>query len=216
MAEKLSESLILKTLDWAYEKALTQNLPGLDSAFTLAEEYLKQDGSLEEKIDSLIRWQNTKAATFGFITGLGGIIAIPVTLPSNIAGVSFVQIRMIAAIAIMNGYNVHDDRVKTMVFACLCGSAGAEILKKVGVNIGSKVLHNVIQNISKETIMQLNKAIGFRLLAKFSGKSPIVLEKAVPLLGGVIGGAFDGITTNAIGNIAKKAFLKNIKETNVT
>ncbi|WGL59908.1 EcsC family protein [Pigmentibacter sp. JX0631] len=210
MVEKLNESLILKTLNWAYEKALTQNLPGLDSAFTLAEQYLKQDGSLEEKIDSLIRWQNTKAATLGFITGLGGIIAIPVTLPSNIAGVSFVQIRMIAAIAIMNGYDVHDDRVKTMVFACLCGSAGAEILKKVGINIGSKVLHNVIQNISKETIMQLNKAIGFRLLAKSGGKSPIVLGKAVPLLGGVIGAAFDGITTNAIGNVAKKAFLKNI------
>ncbi|WP_158997965.1 EcsC family protein [Pigmentibacter ruber] len=216
MAEKLNESLILKTLDWAYEKALTQNLPGLDSAFILAEEYLKQEGSLEEKIDSLIRWQNTKAASWGFLTGLGGIVVIPVTLPSNIAGVSFLQIRMIAAIAIMNGYDVHDDRVKTMVLACLCGSAGAEILKKAGVNLGTKVLHNVIQNISKETIMRLNKAIGLSLLSRFGGKSVINFGKAVPLLGGVIGGAFDGITTNAIGDIAKKAFLKNIKETNVT
>jgi hypothetical protein len=35
---------------------------------------LNGDGELVDKVNALIRWQNTKAGTSGFITGLGGII----------------------------------------------------------------------------------------------------------------------------------------------
>lgn len=207
MLKKLNESLIMKALDWAYEKATSNALVGIESSHTLAEFYLKEEGSLENQIDSLIRWQNTKAVALGFATGLGGIIAIPVTLPADLAGVLFIQIRMIAAIAIMNGYDVHDDRVKTMIFACVCGSAAAEILKDAGIKVSTKVLNNMIQNISRETIIKINKAIGIRLVTKFGGTGMINLGKAVPLVGALVGGTFDGVTTNIIGNVAKKTFL---------
>ena len=49
-----------KVLAWSYDKAVN-GVPGLDSAIELAEDYLNEDGSLGEKVDSLIRWQNTKA-----------------------------------------------------------------------------------------------------------------------------------------------------------
>ncbi|BBH53227.1 EcsC family protein [Fluviispira sanaruensis] len=207
MSKKLNESLIMKALDWAYSKAITQSLPGLDSAYSLAEDYLKEKGTLAEKVDSLIRWQNTKAAAFGFASGLGGFVTVPVAIPVNLASVMFVQVRMIAAIAIMNGYDVKDDRVKTMIFACMCGSAGGDILKNVGIDIGSKLLHTVIHKLSLETIQQINKAVGFRLLTKFGEKSAVNIGKAVPLIGAVIGGTFDAVTTNIIGEVAKKAFL---------
>ena len=58
-------------LDWGYDKAVN-GVPGLDSAKELADDYLNEDGSLSEKVDSLIRWQNTKCATSGFKTNLGG------------------------------------------------------------------------------------------------------------------------------------------------
>ncbi len=130
--KKLDQSMIMKALDWAYDKALDPNVPGLDSAYDFAKEYGKGDDSLIKKANSLIRWQNTKAATSGFISGLGGIITLPVAVPANISSVLFVQVRMIESIAIMGGHDPKDDKVKTLIYVCLCGNAAKEIFKQTG------------------------------------------------------------------------------------
>ncbi|MGL6574119.1 EcsC family protein [Aeromonas hydrophila] len=159
--------------------------------------------------NSLIRWQNTKAGTSGFLTGLGGIITMPVTIPANIASVMYVQIRMIAAIAHIGGHDIKDDRVKTLVYACLTGNAAKDIMKDIGIVVGTKLTTNAIKNISGKTIIEINKKVGFRLLTKFGEKGVINLGKAVPLVGGLIGGSMDSIATNTIGNIARDTFITN-------
>ena len=166
MANNLTESKIMDVLNWSYDKAV-QGVAGLDSAYDLADDYLKQEGSLHAQVNSLIRWQNTKAGTSGFLTGLGGIITLPVAIPANVASVMYVQIRMIAAIAHMGGYNLNDDRVKSLVFLCLTGNAAKDILKDVGIVVGKKLAENAIKNISGKTIVAINKKVGFRLLTKF-------------------------------------------------
>jgi len=138
---------------------------------------------------------------------LGGLLTLPVSIPANIASVLFVQVRMIAAIAHMAGYDVKDDQVKTMVYACLTGNAAKEILKEVGIEIGSKLAVNAIKGISGKTITAINQKVGFRLLTKFGEKGVINLGKAVPLLGGIIGGSVDSYTTNTVGNFARDAFI---------
>ena len=55
----------MRVLDWAYEKAIN-GIPGLDSASQLASGFMEKEGSLREKANSLIRWQNAKAGTSGF------------------------------------------------------------------------------------------------------------------------------------------------------
>lgn len=69
MSNELSESKIIQALDWAYEKSIN-GFSGLDSAEDLACEYVKNGGNLIDNINSLIRWQNTKAGTSGFIHAL--------------------------------------------------------------------------------------------------------------------------------------------------
>ena len=206
MANELTDSKIMQALDWAYDKAVN-GVPGLDSAEELANDYLKEDGELFDKVNSLIRWQNTKAGTSGFLTGLGGIIAMPLTIPANIASVMYVQIRMIAAIAHMGGYNIRDDRVKTIVFACLAGDAVKDLLKDTGLVIGTKLATNAIAGISGKTLTVINQKVGFRLLTKFGEKGAINIGKMVPFLGGIIGGTVDVITTNIIGNVARDTFV---------
>lgn len=159
--------------------------------------------------NSLIRWQNTKAGTSGFLTGLGGIITMPVTIPANIASVMYVQIRMIAAIAHIGGHDIKDDRVKTLVYACLTGNAAKDIIKDAGIVIGTKITTNAIKSISGKTLIEINKKVGFRLFTKFGEKGVINLGKAVPLVGGIIGGSMDSIATNTIGNIARGTFITN-------
>lgn len=206
MSKELSESKIMKVLDWSYDKAIN-GVKGLDSSIDLAESYTKNDDNLYDQVNSLIRWQNAKAGTSGFVTGLGGLLTLPVSIPANIASVIFVQIRMIAAIAHMAGYDLKDDQIKTMVYACLTGNAAKEILKEVGIEIGAKLAVSAIKGISGKTIAAINQKVGFKLLTKFGEKGVINLGKAVPILGGVIGGTVDSYTTNTVGNIARNAFV---------
>lgn len=206
MANDLSTNKIMQALNWTYDKAIN-GVAGLDSAEDMANDYLKGSGSLHDKANSLIRWQNTKAATSGFLTGLGGVLVMPVTVPAGMASVMYVQIRMIAAIAKMGGYDLQDDKVKTLVFACLAGDAVKDVLKDVGIVIGSKMATSAIKNISGKTLTTINQKVGFKLVTKFGEKGVINLGKAIPILGGVIGGAVDLTTTNLIGNVARNTFI---------
>jgi len=206
MAQKLTQSKIMDALDWGYNKAVN-GVPGLDSAQEMSENYLSGDGTLHEKADSLIRWQISKAGTSGFLTGLGGIITMPVTIPANLASVMYVQIRMIAAIAHMGGHDLKNDKVKALIYACLAGNAAKDVLKDIGIVVGTKLTTQAIQNISGKTIVAINQKVGFRLLTKFGEKGAVNLGKAIPLVGGIIGGTVDSVTTNTIGNIARDTFI---------
>lgn len=203
---KPTTGTLLKVLDWAYDKALT-GLPGLNSAVELSESYLKQEGTLRHKANALIRWQNVKSGSSGFITGLGGFMTLPVAIPANLASVLFIQIRMIAAIAHMGGYDLRDDRVKSLVFACLAGNVAKDILQEIGISAGTRITAQLIARISEQTIIAINQKVGFQLLSKTGGKGVVNLGKAVPLVGGVIGGSFDTVMTNLIGNIARDVFI---------
>lgn len=208
----------MQALDWAYDKAVngvSVKGVGMDSAQKLAEDYMKREGSRIDQANSLIRWQNTKAGTSGFLAGLGGVLAMPVTIPANIASVMLVQMRMIAAIAHIGGYDLKEDKVQTMVYACMVGSAAADVLKEVGIAVGSKLAMSAIKSITRETVVAINRAVGFRLLTKFGQTGVVNLGKAVPLVGGIVGATFDSVTTNLIGNAARAAFIEDNDVTDV-
>lgn len=197
---------LLRNLDSLYNVALT-GIPGFDTAPELAQTYLERPGTMHHRVNSLIRWQNVKAGSSGFITGLGGFLTLPVAIPANLASVLFIQIRMILAIAHMNGHNLRDDRVKSLVYACLAGNVAKDILQEAGIVLGTKLTANLLAKISEQTLLAINKKVGFQLLAKTSGQGAINLGKAVPLMGGMIGGSIDVAMTNIIGNVAKEVFV---------
>lgn len=206
MAKGLTEGAIMRALDFAYDKALN-GVVGMDSASALAESYMKSSRPRIDQANSLIRWQNTKAGTSGFLAGLGGVIVMPVTIPANLASVMYVQVRMIAAIAHLGGHDLKDDRVKTLVYTCLTGNAAKDILKDIGIVVGKKLTTSAIRNISGKTVTAINQRVGFRLLTKFGEKGAINLGKAVPLVGGLVGATFDSVTTNIVGNVARDFFI---------
>jgi len=201
-----NHSSIMRVLDWAYEKAIS-GMPGLDSASQLASGFMEKEGTLREKANSLIRWQNAKAGTSGFVTGLGGLLTLPVAIPANLASVLYIQIRMIAAIAHMGGYDLRDEKVKTLVYMCLVGNFAKDILQETGIRLGTKFTAMAIERISEKSLLLINQRVGFRLLTTSSTKGMINLGKSVPLVGGIIGGSIDVAATNTIGNMARNTFL---------
>ena len=202
-----NHSFMMQLLDKTYDAAVSGSIPGADSAEDLARDYQNDYDEPLKAAEALVRWQNVKAGTSGFVTGLGGLITIPVALPANITSVIYVQIRMIAAIAKIGGYDLHDDRVKTLVFVCLAGNSAKDVLKTAGISVATAAAKGLIKQIPKTVIGQINKAVGFRLITKFGTKGAVNLGKAVPFIGGVLGAAMDAAATNAIGNVAIKTFI---------
>lgn len=206
-ATEVSQEKMLQTLDWAYDKTLT-GLPGQKDIHKLVEDYLKRY-DVETAIDKLISYQTTKAATSGFVTGFGGILTLPVAVPANVSTVILFQMRMIAAIALLRGYDLNSDQVQTFVYATLAGTSVADIMKKTGVVIGNKMLLGAIKKIPGKTLVRINQAVGFRLITKFGTKGAINLWKVVPVAGAIVGGTFDSVTTKSIGKLAKSTFTVN-------
>ena len=205
--EVISEKDAGKALAAIYEKAL-DGIPKVSrSVGDLANDYLARHSNPRKAALALSRAQVTKCGTSGFVTGLGGVLTLPVAIPANVGSVYYVQMRMVAAIAKLGGYDVQSDQVQTMVYMCLTGTSIAEVAKKVGIELGEKGLKAAIQKIPGKVLIEINKKVGFRLFTKFGEKGVINLGKMIPLAGGVVGGAFDIASTSVIAKNAIKMFI---------
>lgn len=201
----LTEENMLQALDWIYDKSLN-GIPGTATVYDLADSYLAKHSSPEKAINSLIRWQNTKSVTSGFVTGVGGYLTLPIAIPANISSVLYVQTRMIATIAHIRGYNLKDDQIQSFVYVALTGHSAAGIMKQAGMKFGTSLSTQLIKKVPFEVIKAINAKVGFRLVTKFGEKGVVNLGKAIPLIGGAIGGTVDGLSTNVIGKTAKRVF----------
>ena len=206
---QLDPNLIMKGLDKVYDLAVegVEDSPILKSAREIGDQYSASHGSLDQRARRLVRWQVTKAGTSGFLSGLGGAITMPVVIPANMASVMYVQIRMIAAIAHLGGHDVRHDQVRTLCYACMCGSATGEVVKGTGIKLTAKLTEEAIKRLPGAALKEINKKVGFRLATKFGEKGIINLGKMVPITGGVVGGTFDASSTYAIGKIARTVFI---------
>jgi EcsC protein family len=197
--------IIQATLDWIIEAGVS-GLGVFPSAEKVAADHLKGTNSVEDAVNSVIAWSTAYAAGTGFVTGLGGIATLPITLPVGIAASYATAANAAAAIACIRGYDLRSEQVKTLILLSLLGKGAAEELKKVGVQVGTKVAQNLIKQIPGKVLIEINKKVGFRLVTKAGEKGVVNLMKCVPVLGGVIGGAFDGVSVNACGQAAKTFF----------
>lgn len=194
-----------KLLDWAYNKALS-GFGGVDSAYALAHNYIDTPGSIDDKVNRLIKWQVTKSATSGFVTGLGGLTVLPFAISANIASVIYIQIRMIAAIAYIGGHDIESDRVKSMIYLCMAGNGAKELAKDATVKAGEKVINHIVKNASSK----LAESLGGKTLSiasRFGAKGLSNMGKVIPVMGGIVGASFDAAATKLTGNIAKKTFI---------
>lgn len=198
-----NSNLIQTTLEWIVDAGIN-GLGVLPSAEQVAADHLSKAASVEDAINSVIAWNSTYAAGTGFITGLGGIAAMPITMPAGLAASYALGANTAAAVAYLRGEDIHSEQVRTMVLLCLIGEAGEEILKAAGITIGTKVFQNVIKQIPGKVLIEINKKIGFRLITKAGEKGVINLMKFLPLVGGLIGGACDHTFVNICGKTAKK------------
>ena len=194
----ISQEDIMALLDTCYEKCLNGVPYVSPSVKELANDYLNKYPTKQQACRAMINNQIIKCTTSGFITGFGGVITMPVTLPANIGSVLYVQMRMIACTAYMAGFELNSDQTQTFVYACLAGVSVNALVKQAGIKFGLKFTNGLINKIPGKILTKINQKVGFRFITKFGSKGIINLGKLVPGVGAVVGGSLDLVETKVI------------------
>lgn len=203
----LSQEDVMGLLDTCYTKCL-DGIPKVSPSIEdMANDYLTKYDSTEDACKAMLKNQITKCTTSGFVTGFGGVITMPFTLPANVGNVMYVQMRMIACTAYMAGYDLNSDQTQTFVYACLAGVAVNGFLKKAGIGFGLKLATGVIKKIPGKVLTKINQKVGFRFITKFGTKGIVNLGKMVPGVGAVVGGGLDFVETKVIADRAYRWFM---------
>ena len=202
----ITQEQIMDVMSKCYQAAL-DGLPGSKSCEELAREYVDRYKASTIAAKEPIKQQLLKCSASGFITGFGGLLTLPLTVPANVASVLYVQMRMIAALAAIGGYDVHSDEVQTLVYLCLVGSSLTDVVKSTGIKIANKVTTNMLKKLPGAVLTKINQKVGFRLLTKFGTKGAVNLVKVVPVAGALVGAGIDYGSTKLIADKAYNAFL---------
>jgi hypothetical protein len=139
------------------------------------------------------------------LTSVGGVFTAMVTIPANITGLGLIQIRMVAAIAHLRGYDLEDARVQNAVLACLLGEDRVDALvlaRKIPappMALATAPVHD------PEVARVLSAEVTAELVSRVTGKrAALAVVRKVPFVGGVVGMGADGFATYQVGSYAAR------------
>lgn len=181
---------------------------GFPGAREVAQRQLVEHSDAERAVKALIEQHVRLAGVGGFVSQVGGIVTLPVTLPANIAGLGALQLRMSAGIAHLRGHDVTAPRVRIAALATLLGEDG------VAEALASGVLPSTPRDLAfgpplvdEELRTRLTGAVGQQLLTRVTTKrAGLTLARGVPLIGGTIGAGTDAFHTWRVGRYAESEF----------
>ncbi len=182
----------------------------LPSAKSAASKHLQRHGGeVDDAIQTLIESHVRLASAQGFVTNVGGLATLPVAIPANITGVAVIQIRMVATIAHLRGYDLGDNRVRTALVMCLLG--GEQVAKRIlnGSLPTSPLAVATAPMFDPDLDRRVAEAVVTDLAARVGGKNiGLMFTKRIPLIGGGIGAVLDGVATHQIGTYAKSELVR--------
>ena len=180
----------------------------LVGAEQLAAEYLA-DASYrndDERIDALVRAETRKNFTTGFFTGLGGIATFAVSIPAALTASWVLQARLAGAIARIHGHDLTSARVRTKVLLSLAGDVAKEAMKDLGLKADGSLTQRAVDQIPGRALVEVNKRIGARLVAGVTQRFLLRFPRAVPVLGGIVGGSLDAAVCRKVARTARTLF----------
>lgn len=186
-----------------------QRFPGAEQVARRHREKNGDDAQLA--IDAVVDQHIRLAGVQGFVTSVGGLVTLPVSLPMNLTGLAVVQARMVAAIAHLRGYDLDDPRVRTAVITCMLGEDGVtDRLKKASLPTSPLAIATAPVFDPGLDRMVSGEVVG-ELLARIGGKKmALTVTRRVPLLGGAVAAGVDGWSTYRIGQYADKSLVRRI------
>jgi EcsC protein family len=190
-----------------------EGFPGFPSAREVARKHLARSHDIEQSVRAVIEQHVRLAGAQGFVNNLGGLAALPVTIPANIVGLALLHVRMAAAIAHLRGHELADPRVRAACLMVLLGKEGVEEGKKSGILPGTPYeVATGIGPVPQGLLDQVSKLAVAALTSRVTGKrAALVITKRVPLVGGGVGGVVDAFTLYSAGRYASREFPARIR-----
>ncbi|HEY6738644.1 MAG TPA: EcsC family protein [Actinopolymorphaceae bacterium] len=178
------------------------------SAQQTAERALRRaDGDIERAVDDIVSAHTRLAGVGGFVTGFGGFVTLAVALPVNVVEFYIIATRMVAAIAAVRGHDVRQDQVRTSVLLTLAGNDATKVLAKAGVGaVSGRLTSLALRPLPTSALMVINKGVAFRLIVRAGQRTLVRFGRMIPLVGGVLGGAFDVYLVRRIAKNGKRQF----------
>lgn len=169
-----------------------------------AQNYGITDDELARKI---LNRKSLKNGLVGAITGLGGLITLPVTVPADLAASWRIQAAMAFSIAYAYGHTKNTTDLKTDLYLILAGDAVKEVLKRYGIEIAKAVTKKMVQKyVTREVMKKIWKVMGQKIITKAGQKSLTSVMKMVPVVGAPVGFTFDYVMARIVGENAIKYY----------
>lgn len=192
----------------AFLNRAIDGVQGFPGARETARKQLLTSGDNERAVKAIIEQHIRLAGIGGFVTQVGGVMALPVTLPANVAGLGAIQLRMAAAIAHLRGHDLAAPRVRIAAMATLLGEEGvAEAIATGDLDRTPRDLAFGPPLVDDAVRARLTAAVGQQLLVRVTTKSAsLTLARGVPIVGGTVGAGMDAVYTWRIGRYAAEEF----------
>jgi hypothetical protein len=179
--------------------------PAEVSAATRLKEH---DGDVDAAVHDVIEAHVRFAAGQGFLTNIGGLVTVAVTVPANITGLALVQCRMIACIAHLRGYDLQDPRVRNAILVTMLGEdAVTALVRKKKLPAPPMALATAPAHDSSLDAV-VSAEVASELITKVAGKKlATTIGRRVPVAGGFVGLGVDAYSTWKVGRYADREWL---------
>lgn len=204
-APELTTAFVRQALD----RALA-GVGSLEGAATVADRQLRQaDGDEDAALGALIESHVRLAGAQGFLTNLGGLATMAVTVPANIAGLALVQCRLVAAVAHLRGHDLDDPRVRVAVLTALLGEERLDDLVRRRRLPGTPMVLATAPVHDPHLEHLVANEVAAELMTRMAGKRlAYTVGRRIPVVGGVVGAGTDGYATWKIGRYADVELLR--------
>ncbi|PSL05256.1 EcsC family protein [Haloactinopolyspora alba] len=186
--------------------------PGFPGALEIARRHLDRTGDVDRAVRDVTEQHIRLAGVQGFVTNIGGVVTMPVSVPANIAGIAVLHLRMAAAIAHLRGYDITDQRVRVAALLTLLGKDGVETAQRGRDIPGTPFDVATGINVPEPAVAERAvTAVSTQLVARIGGKhATLTVARRVPVLGGAVSAGVDAFSTYAIGRFANREFPPNV------
>lgn len=192
------EEAFRKVLDWgvshdavqveSFIEGLRAKYPGLDN---------------EALAHKMLTKSSLQAGAAGLITGVGGLLTLPVTVPANLLATWRIQAVLVIRIAYLFGAAHDKEQLMRDVLLVMAGDAGKEALKTAGVMVGKHWTKKAVDTLITRQVMNVIwKVVPRTVITKAGQKSLLSFTRMVPGVGGVVGFGFDWAYAQMIGRRA--------------
>lgn len=192
----------------ALHRAITGVGP-LPSAAEAARKQLQENhGDVDRAIHDVVERHVRLAGAQGFVTNLGGLVTMTVTVPANISGLTLIECRMVAVILHLRGYDLDDPRTRTAILAALLGEEHVLGLVRRKQLPGTPMAIATAPVSDPHLGLVVANEVAAELLTRVAGKRlATTVGRRVPVVGGLVGAGTDGWATWQIGRYAGREFL---------